>query len=134
MMEWLAEEKAHRHRRQQSKLAAAMLTMQLKERRRELGWRSPSEYRMRWMLAWAFNVGLILLACLVSVVYALKFQEAATRNMVLTWLVAYGVTFLVVEPIQICLLGCTPCCFDENTRFGRVMSKIRFWYNELCAP
>ena len=54
--------------------------------------------------------------------------------MALSWLIAYGVTFLIVEPLQVLCIACSPCCFDEDTRFGRCMSWMRFVYNELCAP
>ena len=44
------------------------------------------------------------------------------------------VPFILIEPLQVFLIACAPCLFDEETAFGRCMSRIRFVYNELCAP
>ena len=99
-----------------------------------LGWRSPREYKNRQILAWCFNICTLLAFLFVSLVYALKFGNQETKNMVVAWLMAYGITFAVVEPFQVFLLACAPCLFDEATRFGRFCGRCRFVYNELCAP
>ncbi len=134
MTTWIADEKRARQRRREAKLAGLALEAQLLLRRKELGWRSPCEYRARLAVSWFINVSIIVLACISSLIYALQFQEKATNNMMMTWLVAYGVTFVIIEPIQIGVLACAPCCFDDSTLYGRLMSRLRFWYNELCAP
>lgn len=77
---------------------------------------------------------IVLFSCFVSLIYALKFREEATRMMALSWLIAYAVTFAIVEPLQVLILVCMPCLFDENTRCGRCMLWTRFIYNEICAP
>ena len=76
----------------------------------------------------------MLFSCLVSLIYALKYREEATKSMVMSWLIAYGVTFAIVEPMQVLVLVCAPCLFDEETRLGRFMSWLRYIYNELCSP
>jgi len=99
-----------------------------------LNWRSRREYRIRHTIAWIFNLGVVIAFCFVSVVYGLKFGEQSTKNMILSWLIAYGVTAAIVEPIQILVVVCFPCLCDESTRCGRYMRKCQFVYNELCAP
>mmetsp|Transcript_20586 Transcript_20586/g.52395 ORF Transcript_20586/g.52395 Transcript_20586/m.52395 type:complete len:522 (+) Transcript_20586:3-1568(+) len=115
-------------------MVTATLQAMLTKRRQELGWRSPFVYNTRVLLAWAFNVGVLMVACFFSIVYALKFQEAATRNMCMAWLVAYGVTFAVVEPVQVIVIALAPSLSDEDSRVGRFCGRCRFVYNELCAP
>jgi len=99
-----------------------------------LGWRPPWQYQLRYKIAWTVNIIVLLQFMFVSLIYALKFGEQATANMVMSWVLAYGVTFALVEPIQVILLVCAPCLFDENTKCGRCMGRCRFVYNELCAP
>jgi len=99
-----------------------------------LGWRPPWQYRLRFNIAWTINILVLLQFMFVSLIYALKFGEQATANMVISWVLAYGVTFALVEPIQVLLLVCAPCLFDESTKCGRCMGRCRFVYNELCAP
>ena len=52
-------------------------------------------------LAWTFVLALMCFMLFVSLIYGLKFQEKATNNMVLTWLIAYGLTFAIIEPVQV---------------------------------
>jgi len=106
----------------------------LQKRRADLGWRPDWAYKWRLRLAWAFNLLVMLLACLVSVIYALKFGDEETRNMCLSWLIAYGVTFAIVEPVQVLVLTCAPNLQDEDTASGRFCMQCLFIYNELCAP
>jgi len=115
-------------------MVATTLRAVLAKRQEDLGWRKPCVYNTRLALAWVFNFGILLVACFFSIIYALKFQELATRNMCMAWLVAYGVTFAVVEPVQVLMIACLPSLSDEDTRCGRYCGRCRFIYNELCAP
>ena len=90
--------------------------------------------QVRISLAWTFNLVLLVFFLFVSMIYGLKFEEQATNNMVLTWLMAYGLTFAIIEPAQVILLVCCPCLWNENHRCGRCMVNCRFMYNEICAP
>jgi len=127
---------AERDHRKLSEIRMASTTLRalLHKRREDLGWRSPLTFAVRQALAWAFNMLVLLLACFVSVIYALKFEEQETRNMCMAWLIAYGVTFAIVEPLQVLVIACLPCLSDEETKCGRVCGRARFIYNELCAP
>lgn len=89
---------------------------------------------MRWILSWVFVILSTATALLVSVIYALKFGEVTTHQMAIGWVFAYGWTFAIIEPVQICILAGAPCMFNEQHRCGRCMSWLRFCYNELLAP
>jgi len=128
-----AEEQEARKLRE-LQMVATTLRAVLAKRQEELGWRSPCAYNTRMLLAWLFNVGVLLVGCFFSVIYALKFQEEATRNMCMAWLVAYGVTFAFVEPFQVLVIACFPGLSNEDTACGRFCGRCRFMYNELCAP
>ena len=41
---------------------------------------------------------------------------------------------LQVEPVQVFISACAPCILDDKTRCGRCCQRVRFVYNELCAP
>ena len=69
-----------------------------------------------------------------SFIFCLGFGERETFKMVLSWIIAYGWTFAFIEPVQVCLLACCPCLWDEETRCGRCMNWVRFIYNELLSP
>jgi hypothetical protein len=110
------------------------LQSMLEEQRKELRWRSEFEYNMRQAIAWAFNLLIIAIAYFFSIIFALKFQEVAMRNMALTWVIAYGVTFAIVEPVQVLVIAVFPSLMNSDTRVGRFCGRCRFVYNELCAP
>ncbi len=114
-------------------IAVTAVEAMIENRRKELRWRSPREYCCRQVLAWAFAFGLLLLMLLLSFIYALKYQEAAMQQIMLGWLFAYGVTFAVVEPVQIVLLAAFPASTDD-TKTGRCVARCRLIYNELLAP
>ena len=56
------------------------------------------------------------------------------RNMLLAWLVAYGWTFAIVEPVQVVIFALLPYIANEETRLGRCCLRVRFVYNELFSP
>ena len=99
-----------------------------------LGWRSEPSRKLRLILAWAFNFGLFLFCCFIAVIYGLKFKEEATKAMCMSWLIAYGVTFAIIEPVQVLMITCAPWCVDEESRTGRNIQRCRFVYNEICSP
>ena len=115
-------------------LASVAILAQLKAKRQVLRWRGKWEYRARLGLSWAANFTICGLAYMYSIALAVKFGNNDTTGMIISWLVAYGWTFAIVEPVQVIILAGTPCLFDEETRCGRCMSRARFIYNELCAP
>ena len=78
----------------------ARLRRQLDEELTLHGWRSPCEYWTRYVLAWLANVLMLLALLFVSAIYCLGFGEAQTRPMVLAWMISYGWTFAVVEPVH----------------------------------
>ena len=113
----------------QRKVRQLVLTAQLAQKRQEFNFRREHVFRCRLALAWMFNALIFLLALFTSFIYGLKFKESATNNMVLTWAIAYGVTFAIVEPVQVIFLVCTPCLFSEDHRCGRCMLQCRWIYN-----
>ena len=70
----------------------------------------------------------------VSIIFAASFGDKQTAKMCMTWLIAYGITFALVEPFQVLVLAGAPCLFNEDHRCGRCMVSCRYYYNELCAP
>lgn len=54
--------------------------------------------------------------------------------MLLSWLVAYGWTFAIVEPVQILVMALAPSIVSEDTRCGRCCARVQFVYNELFSP
>ena len=58
--------------------------------------RACCRYCIRISAAWLFAWFVVLLACFVSVIYALKFGDDQIRKAIIGWLVAYGWTFLIV--------------------------------------
>jgi hypothetical protein len=107
---------------------------ELKKKSKELKWRSRPEYYCRQATAWTFAFVVIAICLLVAIVFAAKFGEADTGKMCISWLIAYGLTFAIIEPLQVILLAGAPFLFDESHRCGRCMTNCRTVYNELCAP
>ena len=100
----------------------------------DIGWRGEREFFIRRTIAWTFCVFVFLFSLFVSFIYALKFGEVTIAKALLSWVIAYGWTFTIVEPFQVLFLAFSPCLFNEETRCGRCMINCRFVYNELCAP
>ena len=128
-----AAEAEARRVRELTVITRSLQTM-LEKQRKELLWRSEFEYNMRQAIAWAFNLIIIAIAYFFSIIFALKFQEEAMRNMALTWVIAYGVTFAIVEPVQVLVIAVFPSLMNSDTSVGRFCGRCRFVYNELCAP
>lgn len=117
-----------------SRFASATFQAQLQQKLNEMNWRPEWEYRLRLYLAWLFNFAVFAVFLLISIIYAAEFGNKRTRSMVISWLLAYGVTFALVEPIQVLIIACAPSLFDDSTRCGRMCQLCRFVYNELFAP
>ena len=100
----------------------------------EIGWRGDREFFVRRLIAWIVCVFVFLFSLFVAFIYALKFGEVTIAKALLSWAIAYGWTFAIVEPFQVVFLAFSPCLFTEDTRCGRCMIQCRFIYNELCAP
>jgi hypothetical protein len=136
----LSEEERKAKEEMQKKLMVTTLEARLAGMREKLGWRSPVEMTLRMGFAWAFNVSLMITCCLLSVIYARTFNQEATRAMLLTWLLSYGVTFAIIEPSQILMIACLPTIFDQDLHdrhcrtVGRYLHRCRAVYNEVCRP
>ena len=63
-----------------------------------------------------------------------KFKGTATNFMLLGWAVAACQTYLIIEPLQVCILVCMPCLFRDTNACGRCCIRIRYVYNELFTP
>ena len=112
---------------------AEAIEERIRQRVAELRWRSANTFACRQALAWAFTLGVTLLALFTSVVYALKFGEATMSQCLIAWALAYGWTFAVVQPIQVLILALAPGLFTNDTRCGRCMLRVKEVYNELLA-
>ena len=98
-------------------------------------WRGPYEYWTRVTLAWTFNLTLNFCCCIISLTFGVvKFKGNATSFMLLGWFFAAGQTYLIIEPLQVCLIVCAPFLFDEGNACGRCCLRIRYTYNEIFAP
>merc|ERR1711988_159591 len=113
-------------------MAVVALQAELDKRRRSLRWRSSREYSCRQAVAWVFAASSLLVFCAVSLIYALKFTDLVMSGIAIAWLVAYGWTFAILEPLQVLLLVLLR--HDDSTRCGRCLGRLRFVYNEICAP
>ena len=89
---------------------------------------------MRRALAWSLSVFFMLASCWYALVIALRFGEDGIRSMAISWLLAYGLTFALIEPVQIVVIVSLPMLFDEETKVGRCCERCRYVYNELLAP
>merc|ERR1719502_856343 len=81
-------------------VAAVAIEARLRQRIEEINWRSDRVVFIRRTLAWAFNIFIVLFACFVSLIYALKFGEGTMNSCLVSWAVAYGWSFLIIEPMQ----------------------------------
>jgi len=117
-------------------MASAAFELLHRKRTAELRWRSNREVALRQCLAWALSIFVMFTSCWYSFVVAVTFGDAAVRGALLSWLVAYGWTFALVEPVQILVIAGAPCVWngDEDSRCGRWCARARFFYNEFLSP
>merc|ERR1711924_83748 len=80
---------------------SVILETRLKKKLSDVGWRSAREVMCRRTIAWCFSAFVVLISCFVSVIYGLKFGDTQIRKAAIAWLVAYGWTFALVEPVQV---------------------------------
>lgn len=120
--------------RQSQDFASVVLEAKVRKKIEDGRWRGRKEIMCRQILAWSFSALMVCGMLFQAIIYALKFGDQQTQSMIVSWLVAYGWTFAIVEPVQILILVCAPCLFDDSTRCGRCMLWCKFIYNELCAP
>jgi len=112
-----------------------LIQAQIRKKRRDLGWRGEREFKARLTFAWAVNMVIIpALLLTYSIACAVSLGEAETNTMCVSWLVAYLITFAIIEPVQVVLLAGQPWLCDEDSRCGRCCARVRFVYNELLAP
>ena len=126
--------KGAREQQQGLDLSVVAMGALLKKRKEDLRWRSPREVIMRRALAWSLSVFFMLASCWYALVIALRFGEDGIRSMAISWLLAYGLTFALIEPVQIVVIVSLPMLFDEETKVGRCCERCRYVYNELLAP
>lgn len=115
-------------------IASIAVLAQLRAKRKELRWRPAYEYYSRLCLAWAFQFFVCGVAYWYAIICAISFGNNQTTAFIVSWLVAYGWTFAIVEPAQVLIIAGTPCLCDEETRLGRCCLRVQFVYNELFAP
>ena len=115
-------------------VATVVAAAQLQAKLKSLRWRRPWVVKIRWTLAWLFNYLLMGLNLFYSLIIAIKFGDGPTSLMIGSWVLAYGCTFAIIEPVQVIFLAATPWLFTDDTRCGRCMIRARFIYNELLAP
>ena len=115
-------------------LAEVAIEARIKQKIDEIDWRSDREFFVRRTIAWVFNLFVFVFSLFVSLIYALKFGEYTISKTLISWAIAYGWTFTIVEPFQVVFLAFSPCLFNEDHRCGRCMVRCRTVYNELCAP
>jgi len=115
-------------------VATVAAAMHLEKKLDDFRWRRPWVVKLRKALAWAFQYAAMGVCFFYTFIIALKFKEEATNLMVMSWVLAYGCTFAIVEPAQVILLSATPCLFVDTNRCGRCCLRMRFVYNELLSP
>ena len=98
---------------------------------------------MSWVLAYGVTFALVepiqvlptlTLTLTLKLTLTLTLTLTLALTLTLTLALTLTPTLTLVEPLQVILLVCAPCLFDENTKCGRCMGRCRFVYNELCAP
>ena len=110
--------------------AAAVLDAKLTK----LRWRRPFVVRTRMAIAWLIQFAAMGIFLFYSLIIALKFGEGSTRLMIGSWVLAYGCTFAIIEPVQVLLLSLLPCLFVDSHSCGRCLLRMRFVYNEFLSP
>merc|ERR1712196_537035 len=80
--------------------ATLVVEATLEKKRRDLRWRGPWELTIRRGIAWGINLSLFATCLSLAMIYAAKFGEVQTQRMIISWLIAYGWTFAIVEPAQ----------------------------------
>ena len=70
-----------------------------------LRWRGPIEYNVRQVIGWTVNLSLLFICLFVSLIYAAKFGNNQFTQVAVGWLMAYALTFILVEPFQVCFLA-----------------------------
>ena len=69
---------------------------------------------VRFSLAWAFNVALYILACLVALTYGVMFGAPEFSELLIAWLAGLSFTWLVVEPAEVCGLVLCPKLLNND--------------------
>ena len=117
-----------------SDLATVAAVAALEAKLTDMRWRHPWSVIFRKVVAWIFNFFVMGICMFYSLIIALKFGEDSTRLMIASWVLAYGATFAIIEPLQIILLAATPFLFVDTNACGRCALRARFIYNEYLAP
>jgi hypothetical protein len=111
----LARQQSTLNRKRDLDLASVAVQQQLRQKRKELRWRSDTEYYARLSVAWAFQFTIMGIAQFYAIICAISFGNRQTTAMCIAWLVAYGWTFAIVEPFQVIVLAGAPCMFDVRS-------------------
>jgi len=106
----------------------------MKLRKANVRWRRQWVVHMRQVLSWCTVFGLTTFCLFNAFIFALAFGDTQTNTMIMSWLMGYGTTAVIVEPAQIIFLAMTPYLFSDEHACGRCMLRIQFVYNELFAP
>ena len=76
----------------------------------------------------------MFIALFFAFINCILYGDKKTAETIMSWMLAYGTTFAIVEPVQVFMLASTPCLFVEDHACGRCMIRARTIYNELLAP
>jgi len=96
------------------------------------GWIGDREHTARLVTVWVAHFAVEAVMFLLCITYGAKFGENATAQMLANWGMSYALQLVVIQPVQVLLLACAPCLFNEDHMVGRCLSRLRFVYNEYC--
>ena len=71
----------------------------------------------------------LLLLC---ITYGAQFGQAATAKMLTSWGMSYALQLVCIQPVQVAVIACAPCLFDDSHLLGRCLNRLRGIYNEYC--
>jgi len=103
-------------------------------RRAELRFRSSFMYYTRQAIAWLILWALSAAMCIIVIVYGALLGPEQTAGMAVGWCVSNLQSYVVMEPLNVCLLSCFPCLFDEESRLSRWFVYVRGWLQFLGFP
>lgn len=52
--------------------------------------------------------------------------------MLTSWGMSYALQLVCIQPVQVAVIACAPCLFDDSHLLGRCLNRLRGIYNEYC--
>ena len=68
----------------------------------------------RLATAWAFNIFFYLVMTWMVITYAMTFGKEKTKGWLMSWVLASGNAWLVIEPFEVFILTMMPFLFDNE--------------------